>query len=176
MQNKSESTSTACQNCFSRRVRVKAMSDLSSSFRRRFPARLWLEYPQRVPAWFHALEAFLFVGTPATVLAALFLRARLRHGSAAAAAAAARAPTKAPTQAISAAMAQAVQSSVAARPVAAATGVYSVAVHANAHAHAHVHAHAHAASAYSAAALARDASAPPLPLRSASGNNTSGPT
>jgi len=104
------------------------MSDLSSSFRRRFPARLWLEYPQRVPAWFHALEAFLFVGAPATVLAALFLRARLRYGSGAAtaAAAAARAPM-APALDINAKAAQSPGAVASRRHVSAALGADEVA-------------------------------------------------
>jgi hypothetical protein len=55
------------------------MGDLSASFRRTFPARLWLEYPQRVPPWFHALEAAAVVGMPAIVIGALFARSRLRH-------------------------------------------------------------------------------------------------
>lgn len=55
------------------------MGDLSASFRRTFPARLWLEYPQRVPPWFHALEAAAIVGMPAIAIGALFARARLRH-------------------------------------------------------------------------------------------------
>ena len=55
------------------------MGDLSASFRRTFPARLWLEYPQGVSPWVHAIEACAIVGMPGIVIGMLFARSRLRH-------------------------------------------------------------------------------------------------